>query len=389
MNIVIFTDTFPPEINGVATSTFNLFNVLRKNGHNAYVVCTNPFSKEMMYEDNILRIPGIELKKLYSYRFSSFYSSKAMKIIKTMKPDVIHVNTEASIGIFGRIVAKKLRKPLVYTYHTMIEDYTYYVTKSNGIFDRIAKQIVRSFSKTMASTTTEFISPSEKTKDAIRKYGYESYINIVPTGIDFSKYESVNETEVEDIKKRYDLNDAFVILSLGRIAKEKSIDVIIDGFAKLKTKTKKKVKLLIVGGGPDLDNLKEQANRLKLNDDVVFVGPVDASKVPGFYHASNIFASASVTETQGLTFMEAMASRLLVLAKFDENLADVIIDNETGCFFNDVDDMARRVLAIMEQDKTKQKQIIENAYKITQKYSLDNFYSNIMEVYKRAIRKYW
>ena len=119
------------------------------------------------------------------------------------------------------------------------------------------------------------------------------------------------------------------------------------------------------------------------------MGPVDASKVPGFYHASNIFVSASVTETQGLTFMEAMASRLLVLAKFDENLADVIIDNETGYFFNDVDDMARRVLAIMKQDEAKQKQIIENAYKITQKYSLDNFYSNIMEVYKRAIRKYW
>lgn len=391
MNIVIFTDTYPPEINGVATSTHNLYKILKANGHNAYVVCTNPYNRTIQFENDILRIPGIELKKLYSYRLSGIYNSKAMKIVKSLKPDLIHVNTEAGVGTFGRIVARILHIPLVYTYHTMFEDYTYYVTKGNGIFDRMAKSFVRKFSKILANNTTEFISPSIKTKDAIRNYGYDSYINVVPTGIDFSKYNyaQIDEHKINELKKEYDLTDCFTVLSLGRVAKEKSIDVCIRGFKEFLSKYDKKAKMLIVGGGPNLSELQELVNDLSLTDNVIFTGPISPDEVPYFYHLSDVFVSASVTETQGLTFMEAMSSRTFVLARFDENLADVVIDNVTGLYFESETDLSDKIKMIIELDTNSKEKILDNATSLVEKYSLDNFYKNIMEVYKRALRRYW
>ncbi len=391
MNIIIFTDTYPPEINGVATSTNNLYNILRANGHNAYVVCTNPFSKNLQFCDNILRIPGIELKKLYSYRLSGIYNSRAMRILKDLKPDLIHVNTDAGIGIFGRVVARKLHKPLVYTYHTMYEDYTYYVTRSNGMIDRVAKSFVRKFSKALANNTTEFISPSDKTKDVIRNYGYDSYINVVPTGIDFSKYNKdyIKTEKIDSLRKMYDLDNCFVILSLGRVAKEKSIDICIKGFKKFIEHYKGKAKMLVVGGGPNLSDLQTLVKNISLSNDVIFTGPISQEEVPYFYHLANVFVSASVTETQGLTFMEAMASKIFVLARFDENLANVIIDNQTGFYFENENDFSQKLDKIIELDDENKQRIIQNSSELVQNYSLEQFYKNIMEVYKRALRKYW
>ena len=391
MNIIIFTDTYPPEINGVATSTHNLYKILKTNGHNTYVVCTNPFNKSIQFENDILRIPGIELKKLYSYRLSGIYNSKAMKIVKDLKPDLVHVNTEAGIGTFGRIVARRLHIPLVYTYHTMFEDYTYYVTKSNGIFDRMAKSFVRKFSKLLANNTTEFISPSDKTKDAIRNYGYDSYVNVVPTGIDFSKYDKkmINMDKVNKLKAEHELDDCFTVLSLGRVAKEKSIDICIKGFKKFSHSYKGKTKMLIVGGGPNLSELQELAKELSLTDKVIFTGPVSPDEVPYYYQLANVFVSASVTETQGLTFMEAMASETFVLARFDENLADVVISNKTGFYFENEQDFSDKLMKIIKLDSQNKNRIINNATALVGKYSLNNFYNNIMEVYKRALRRYW
>ena len=391
MNIGIFTDTFPPEINGVATSSYNLANALNSHGHNVFVICTNPYSKKLIYSNRTLRIPGLELKKIYSYRIANIYNSQAMKIISNMNLDLIHVQTEASIGLLGRIAAKKSKIPLVYTYHTMYEDYTYYVTKGNGFFDHFAKKIVRYLSRNLAENTTEFISPSIKTKDIMRDYGVDSYINIVPTGIDFSKYkkENIDNEKLNNLRKQYSLDDNYVILSLGRVAKEKSIDICIKGFKHLIDEKNIKVKFLIVGDGPELNELKKLVHDMELDKYVIFAGSVMANEVPLYYRLANLFVSASITETQGLTFMEAMASSIPILARFDENLVDVVTDNETGFYFSDELDFAKQIKKIMKLDNKQKEKILINAMNICNQYSLDKFYDNIMEVYTRALRKYW
>src|SRR5574344_2146224 len=126
MRIAIFSDTYSPEINGVATSTSNLHTILNRMGHLCITVTTNPYSKETIFENNVIRVPGVELKKLYNYRMASIFNPQAMKILDRFNIEVIHIQTEAGVGIFGKLYSKMRKIPYVYTYHTMYDDYTYY-----------------------------------------------------------------------------------------------------------------------------------------------------------------------------------------------------------------------------------------------------------------------
>ncbi len=390
MNIAFFTDTFIPEINGVATATNTLFKTFREHGHTCYVVCTNPYSDKLTYEDGVLRIPGIMLKKLYNYRMAGLFHPKATKIIRSWNLDVIHTQTEALVGIYGRMIASNFGIALISTYHTMLVDYTYYAT--HGIMDQTAKSIVKQFTKIISSACTEFTTPSEKTKDALRSYGVNRYINVIPNGIDLSQFDSskVSKEKIDEFKKKYHLEDTYILLSLGRVAAEKSNDVILEGYNNyLKKNPKKKTVLVVVGDGPDKENLIHLSYELGIAENVIFIGAVPHSEVPFYYALADLYISASVTETQGLTYIESMASKTLVLCRYDENLEGVITDNKTGFFFSDDYTFTSRLEEIINMDEEKKKQIIENAFEANKKYSMDVFYERMLEVYNRAIRKKW
>ena len=390
MKIAFFSDTYPPEINGVATATKTLFDAFKKNGHDVFVVTTNPFSKKVEYKDNVLRIPGITLKWLYSYNMAGFINPKATKIIKKWSLDIIHVQTEAGIGIYGRLLASKLKIPLVYTYHTMYVDYTYYVTK--GVLDPAAKGIVKKWTKSVSSSVTEMTTPSLKTKNALREYGVDRYINVIPNGIDLEMFEerNIDKNYIKEFKEKNKIEDKYILLSLGRVAKEKAIDVLLEGYATfLKNSTNDNTVLLIVGDGPDRNRLENLAFELGISKNVIFVGKVPHEQVPYFYFMSNLYISASTSETQGLTFIEAIAAKTLVLCRFDENLEDVIKEGKTGFFFSDNKSFNQKLISILKMNEEEQNRIIQQAYEQNQKYSIDTFYDRMYEVYKRAIRKNW
>ena len=391
MRIAIFTDTYPPYINGVSTSTFNLANCLKANGHEVLVVAPRPTDGKMEQVGDVLYIPGLDLKKLYGFRVTNIFSNKPLSIIKKFNPDVIHNQTDFTIGIFARRVAKRLRKPIVYTYHTSYEDYTYYVAR--GIMDRFAKRIVRNYSRDLADRMTEFITPSEKTKEYMRLVGSDIYVNVIPTGIDFSifKAEKIDQKKMAKFKEEHNIKPTTkVFLLLGRIAKEKSMDVSLRGFAAYHQKHPEvDVKMLVVGGGPFKEELELIAEDLGISNYVDFIGSVGGLEVPFYYHLADIYTSASITETQGLTFMEAMAAGRIVLARFDSNLTGTIINGKTGFFFTDDASFVSQVEKIFSLTKEQKSAIIQEAYRQADAYSLDKFYENIVRVYKRAIRKFW
>ena len=141
MRIGIFTDTYPPFINGVSTSIKMLENALRKKGHKVYIVTVNPKDMKYIYEENgrVIRIPGIPIG-IYDYRLTTAYPIRAVNKIKKWNLDIIHTHTEFGIGTFARVIGKQLDIPVVHTYHTMYEDYVHYITK--GYFDEPSKKIV-------------------------------------------------------------------------------------------------------------------------------------------------------------------------------------------------------------------------------------------------------
>ncbi|MFQ6862653.1 MAG: glycosyltransferase [Beduini sp.] len=384
MKIGIFTDTYLPDINGVATSSHILRHALEKHGHEVLIVTSElPDDSDYKDEENVLRLPGIEMKKIYGYRISNIFSFKGMKEITNQGLDVIHIQTEFGIGIFGKIAAQILNLPVVYTYHTMYEDYTHYVAGGLTPLNTIVKKSIENISRIYGDNCTELIVPSEKTKEALISYGLEKDAHIIPTGLILDAFDEKNieKEKVAAIREQYQIKDEFVVTFLGRLAPEKSVELILEAGALLK-QDGVHFKMMIVGKGPSLDDLKEEARRLKIDDVVIFTGPVTSDQVPNYYHASDLFVSASITETQGLTFIEAQASGLVVLARHDKNLESVIVDGKNGFYFTDAKDLAEKIKMVQMMDTA---DIRHQAYLDAQQYSDDVFYEKVYGVYQLAI----
>lgn len=387
MRIGIFTDTYLPDINGVATSSYILRNALEALGHEVIVVTTE-LKKGDDYKDigNVYRLSGIEVKQLYGYRLAQFFSLKAMRILRDMHLDVIHIQTEFSVGIFGKIAARLLNIPVVYTYHTQYEDYVHYapVIGDMDMMQPILKKVAGKVSQLYGDDCTELIVPSEKTKEILAGYGIKNEMHVIPTGLELARFEkeTLNPMHLCDVRNECGItDDTFSLIFLGRIAPEKSIDLVISSLPMI-LKENPHVRLVIVGGGPGLDDLKQLAKDLEVSEHVYFAGAKDALEVPYYYHACDAFVSASISETQGLTYIEAMAASLPVLARYDKNLEGIINVGHNGYFFKDKEELASLVLKLLSSDLTSLKQ---QAYHDSRQYGSERFGQKVLEVYNQAI----
>ena len=386
MRIGIFTDTYPPYINGVSTSVSMLENALRKKGHQVYIVTVNTENMRYKYEndEHIIRIPGVPIG-IYDYRLTGVYPLKGFNKIKKWNLDVIHSHTEFGVGTFARIIAKQYNIPLVHTYHTMYEDYVHYITK--GYFNNTSKKIVEYLTNFYCNqTATELIVPTKKTYDLFKeKYKYTRNVHIIPTGIEVEKFykENTDPAKLEEIRKKHGLNKGdFVILYVGRLGQEKSVDVLIEAHQELAREYK--AKLLIVGDGPDMDTYKNLVHKLKIDDNVIFTGKVPWTEVTLYYQIADIFATASKSETQGLTVIEAMAASLPVVAVDDESFRNVIIDGLNGHLFDTKKEYKKYVKSFIDEP-SKLQQFSKQARINADTYSSKYFAERVLDVYRLAI----
>lgn len=389
MRVGLFTDTFTPDINGVVTSIVTLKKALEEAGHTVFVITNQPSLLTTSYEDDVLRLPGIEVKFLYGYVFSSPIHIQAMNTIKEMELDLIHAHSEFGIGMFARTVAKRLRIPLVTTYHTTYEDYTHYVNLLGlKSIDELSKKAVATVSRMFTKSSQIIIAPSEKTKKMLLGYNIRKAIAVVPTGLDLKRFKVQDPQRLEDIRKEFNLNEDPIFVYIGRLAKEKSVDVVIDAFSEL-LKSGSLAQLLIVGGGPSDDELKEQVKNLGIGDRVSFVGPVSADDVINFYHIADAFVSASLTETQGLTYIESLACGLCVFARPDRPLDGIIIDNETGYLFESSQEFVEKARKFIESSSEEKQRLHDNAINRASSFDSVSYAKAIEAVYQRAIDAYF
>lgn len=388
MRIGLFTDTYPPFINGVSTSVDMLKKALEKQGHTVYVVTVNDSSFKYNYDDinKVLRIPGVPIG-IYDYRLSRIYPLKMINLVKSWNLDVIHSHTEFGIGIFARIFAKQFNIPLVHTYHTMYEDYTHYIT--HGYFEKSSKKIVEYLTKFYCDTTaTELIVPTNKTYQLFKeKYKFEKNIHIIPTGIEVDRFftENVKKSEVTDLKKHLNISkNDIVIIFVGRLAEEKNVEFLLNAHKKLVSKYKN-AKLLIVGDGPDKEKFEGISKKLKINNNVIFTGKVAWSEVPYYYHVSDIFTTASKSETQGLTVIEAMASNVVPVVIEDEAFNGTVINNLNGIIFKTEEEYLSSMEILIKNKKLRNNLAIQARIQ-SEHLSSNQYASNVLVVYERAIK---
>ena len=388
MRIGLFTDTYPPFINGVSTSVLMLKKALEKQGHKVYVVTVN--NKDLKYhleeDGTVLRIPGIPIG-LYDYRLTGIYPVRAVNIIRKWKLDVIHSHTEFGIGTFARVFSKQFNIPLVHTYHTMYEDYIHYITK--GYFNKSSKKIVEYLTMFYCDTTANaLIVPTKKTYDLFKeKYEYNKAIHIIPTGIELDRFylENMNEETTKKINKELGFKKTdFIIIFVGRLAQEKNIEFLLDAQLDL-VKKHKNIKLVIVGDGPDAPKYKEFIEKNHMENNIIMTGKVPYDDMPSYYHIADVFTTASLSETQGLTVIEAMAASLAPVCIDDECFRNVITDDLDGKIFKDKDGYIKAILDLYN-DHEKLANLSYHARLHSEVHSSKYYAERVLEVYEMTKR---
>ncbi len=388
MRVGLFTDAYLPDINGVVSSVATLKKALEDLGHTVFVISNHKGTK-ISFEDHILRLPGLEVKKFYGYKMSSPLQFRADAYIEKMDLDVIHIQTEAGIGMYGRQMAKKLHIPIVYTYHTLYEDYTHYINPLDfDSIEKLGKSFVRNMSRVLGNGSQAVIAPSEKTKQALIQYGVIAPIYIVPTGLDLSEYDRKNldEEKIQSIRNEFGFSkEDHVVVFVGRIAKEKAIEIPIEAISLSKDPN---LRLVIVGGGTDMSYYQDYAQKLGVSDRVCFTGKIDKSQIAYYYAAFDCFVSASLSETQGMTYIEALASGLLVFGRRDEVLKDLIDEGKSGYYFDDAKELEEKWNDFFSRSRQERDALREYCVSKTALYTEDMFAHKVLSVYNQAMDDY-
>ena len=380
MRIGLFTDTYFPQVSGVATSIRTLKTELEKLGHTVFIFTTT--DKDVnRYEDwQIIRIPSIPFFAFKDRRIAYRGFTKALAIAKQYKLDMIHTQTEFSLGLLGVWIAKELRIPVIHTYHTQYEDYVRYIAKGMVIRPSMVKYIVRGYMNDLDGV----ICPSEIVYDLLLKYKVKAEKRIIPTGIELAKFErpEITQVETQALREKLGIQEGeIMLLSLSRVSYEKNIQAVIAALPKV-LEENAHVKLIVAGDGPYLDDLKKQAAKLGVSDAVVFTGMIPPNETALYYKAADFFISASTSETQGLTYLESLASGTPVIAHGNPYLDNLINDKMFGTLYYGENDLAGAILeALIATPDMNEHTLSEKLYEI----SAENFGKRVHEFYLDAI----
>ena len=376
MRIGLFTDTYFPQVSGVATSIRTLKTELEKLGHTVFIFTTT--DKDVnRYEDwQIIRIPSVPFFAFKDRRIAYRGFSTVLEIARQYQLDIIHTQTEFSLGLLGVWIAKELRIPVVHTYHTQYEDYVRYIAKGMVIRPSMVKYIVRGF----MSDLDGVICPSEIVYDLLMKYKVKVEKRVIPTGIELAKFErpEITSENIADLRDKLGIaKDETMLLSLSRVSYEKNIQAILAALPAV-LEENPDVKLVVAGDGPYLSDLKAQAKRLNIIDVVIFTGMIAPSETALYYKAADFFISASTSETQGLTYLESLASGTPIIAHGNPYLDNVINNKMFGTLYYEERDLAGAILeAVIATPDLDEKNFAAKLYEI----SAENFGRRVYEFY--------
>lgn len=380
MKILITTDTYLPAINGVVTSTYNLYRQLKNNNHDVKILTLSPTGDEKILGD-IYYLKSVGIGVYPNARIKVPFYNKIINELISWKPDLIHSQTEFSTLLVAKYIAKKLDIPQLHTYHTMYEEYLGYLFGGK----LIKKSTVRLITRLLLNTLNGVVVPTEKTKKILLSYGINRPIHIIPTGIDLSRfYQPIMANERKELLLRLGIkNTDRIIAYVGRIGEEKNISEILFLFHTVAQKNKN-VKLLIVGDGPYLQKLKEQVFNRNLQENVIFTGMVKPEEVYKYYKISELFVTASTSETQGLTYIEALSSGCPVVCRYDPCIDGIIKQGENGFFYREPWEFNYYIGKILRDADLKNK-LVEEAIRTTKQYSSDIFTYRVVETYNKIL----
>ena len=382
MHIASFTNYYLPVINGVVRSVESFRKELTRQGHNVFVFAQtdNGYEDEVPF---IFRYPSLNLPLQDDIPAVIPVSPFIDQLLPTLKLDVIHTHHPILLGQTAAKKAEELDLPLVFTFHTQYREYTHYFPLPQDQIQEFLKDAVQTWLMDFMRKCQHIVIPSESMKDSlVNEYGLQDHYTVIPTGIDLKPYQ---QTDGKSFRSKMGWNDDKVLISVGRLSKEKNWSTLLQAAQKV-YRIHPELRVVIIGDGADREALEDLSAELGIGERVTFTGKIPFSDVINYLKAADIFGFASVTETQGLVTLEAMAAGLPVVAVDASGTRDIVDNGKQGFLVkNDAEALAGPISGFFNSPAQIQK-FRARALKKAKTFDVAKCTKQLVDVYKQAIR---
>ncbi len=343
MRIAIFTDSYKPYTSGVVNSIISFKEELTKLGHEIIVLA--PKYPVYEAEKNVYRLWSLPTPTGTDFTLALPYLKGVNEIIKDI--DLIHVHSPFIMGRMGMFYAQKYEIPLIFTYHTMYDQYTHYVPMPQSLVQNLTNRFCVNF----CNKCDQIIVPSSQVQKKLIKENVRAPVIVLPTGVPLKNF---SDGDMNWLNQNYpNTRNKRVLLYVGRLAKEKNLEFLIKAFKNIKRRIDDTV-LVLVAKGPaekELRNLVENLE-MKIDTDVIFTGAMPFEALKNVYSSAYLFTFTSMTETQGLVLIEAMATGLPVVAVAASGVEDMVDHGRDGLLCaHDLDSFVDTVCMVLQDAK--------------------------------------
>jgi len=383
MKIGIFTDSYKPYTSGVVTSICTFKEELEKRGHNIYVFAPSyPDYNEK--EEDVYRYYSIPSPTNHDFTLPIPIYPGMNSLLRKLDLDIIHVHSPFITGRVGLRYARRYHIPIVFTFHTLYDQYVHYVPVAQDL----ARDFVIKYNRKFCNQCDHIIVPSREVEAMLDNYNIKTPISVIPTGVPIEKF---NHGDTMWLRKNYDIpEENRILLFVGRLAKEKNLEFLLDAFNLIHNQTPNTT-LVLTAQGPMEAELKNHAQNLglSLEHDVIFTGALPFDTLVNVYYSADLFVFSSLTETQGLVLLEAMAAGLPVVAVKAYGVLDMVDDGINGYLTEcDIREFAAAVNRLLTNDNIYHT-FSNNALKKADSLSSYNMARKIEEIYMQLDNKQW
>jgi 1,2-diacylglycerol 3-alpha-glucosyltransferase len=382
MNIVFLTNTYLPHVGGVARSVSAFAETYRSLGHKVLIVAPE-FADAPPDEVDVIRVPAIQKFNASDFSVALPIPTGLSDDVKAFGADIIHSHHPFLLGMTAVRLARFLNLPLVFTHHTLYEQYTHYVPGDSQAF----KTFIIELATRYANLCDHVFAPSESIADMITERGVMKPVSVVPTGVHLDRFAAGDRKAG---RERYGIPaDAFVIGHLGRLAPEKNLEFLSEAVATVLQRNPQ-VYFLLVGTGPSEDGIRELLAAKGVSERLVMPGVLQGQGLADALKAMDIFAFSSKSETQGMVLTEAMAAGLPVVGLDASGVREVVEDGINGRLLLDesVDTFAEALQDMVTMPTSKLKKLVTCALATAKKFSMQATAKKALATYKITAGEY-
>ena len=382
MKVLITTDLFRSTVNGVVTSVLNLERELEEQGHEVRILTVSDTGRAYR-EGNVWYLRSVPSGIYPGVRIPVSRGKEYVRELISWKPDVVHSQCEFCTFGYGRRIAGETGAVFIHTFHTLYEQYTKYIPMGK----HLGAAALAGWMRFRLRAADVCIAPTEKVERTLQGYGIQNSIVVIPTGIRLERFgRPADREEAERLRRKWGIAPgAKVVLSLGRLGFEKRVDELLRGWKQADI-PKEQAVLLVAGDGPARESLERWAQEMGLAEQVKFCGMIEPSGTPAYYRMADLFVCASTSETQGLTYAEALASGLPLLCRTDSCLKGVLESGVNGYAYEDVGDFVKYLKELLGNPDLRSR-MGAHSRELSRTFGTQAFGEAVLRLYQRELRK--